>query len=261
MRVMRIVCLFVILAAALPVHAQEFRVDNEVFKEGQKAPFMRSLTLFKDEGDLVYDFAFAGAGNDVIEQATLYDFARNRFLVVDYLENVKVLISQEELLKFMAELAKLEEKDPLFKEASNPAFTVTREDGVLKFAGSRIRYEVKYFDPKNRSAATHYQRFADWSARLTTLQIAQPPMARIFVNKELAKAGLMPKEVTLLRTAGPVWENVNKFYSKHIVDWQLTKTDGKRIEALDARMAEMETISWVQYRGKLAEKSKGSTRR
>lgn len=256
---MRLLCVFVVLTAAVPASAQNFRVANEIFKEGQKAPIMRSLTLFKD--DLVYDFAFTGVEGDEIEQATLYDFTRNRFLIVDYLENAKIEISQEELLRFMAELTKFESRDPLFKEASNPAFTVTREDGVIKFAGSRIKYEVKYFDPKSKLTATNYQRFADWSARLTTLQFGQPPMARIAVNKELAKAAVMPKEVTLLRTHGPVWENINKLSSKHIIDWQLTKTDGKRIESLDAKMAEMEAINWTQYRAKMAEKSGATSRR
>lgn len=264
---MRPLCIFVVFAAALPAfypaagqEARYFRVANEIFQEGQKAPIRRSLTLFKEE--LVYDFAFDGADGETIAQATLYDFTRNRFLIVDYRENLKIEVSQQLLLRLMSELAtKLENKDPLLKEAASPEFKVTREENLFKFTGTRIKYEVKGFESILKNAVTDYQRFADWSARLTTLQGGQPPMARIAVNKELAAAGLMPKEVVLLRTPSPVWETVNKLSSKHIVDWQLTKTDGKRIEALDAKMAEMETTNWTEYLEKVAEKSGASKKR
>ncbi len=253
---MRALCyLTLMLSATLSsttVLAQNrFRVSNEIFAEGKDEPFMKTLTLFTDE--TVYDFAYAPAEGDVIEQATLYDFTRNRFILVDYTANAKVEISQQDVLLYLAQLtSQVEAKDPLLKEAANPKFEVTNEENLIKFTGDRIKYEVKTFTPSNKTAAADYHRFADWSARLTTLQFGQPPMARMAVNRELAKDSLMPKQVVLIRSQGPIWENAKKLRSEHIFDWQLTKTDAKRIESLDAKMAKLETISWADYNAKKA---------
>lgn len=253
---MRVACLFLVLFSTMAtsevVLAQNrFRVSNEIFAEGREEPIMKTLTLFTDE--TVYDFAYADAKGDVIEQATLYDFTRNRFILVDYVANAKVEITQEMLLRYLAELTnQVESKDPLLKEAANPKFEITQDENLIKFTGDRIKYEVKTFSPTHKSAAADYLRFADWSARLTTLQFGQPPMARIAVNRELAKESLMPKQVVLIRSQGPIWENAKKLRSEHIYDWQLTKTDAKRIETLDTKMAKIETLSWADFNAKKA---------
>lgn len=246
---MRMIALVLTLLVAQSAAAQQFRVENEIYMDGKSDPIVKTLTLFNS--DLVYDFAFLSAGVDEVEQATLYDFSRNRFIVLDYGRKVKLEVSEEMLVQILSELAgKVDEsKSAVLKEMAKPNFSIESIDNKLVFSGKSLKYEVITLPPKNATAARDYQRFADWSARLTTaLQNGAPPMARIKVNEHLANEKLLPDEVVLTRSEGPIWENAKKLRSKHHFNWAHTKTDAKRIETLNKKMAEFTSVKWAEFR-------------
>jgi hypothetical protein len=250
---MRTHLMLIALLCPVPVLADQFRVTNEVFSETSKTPIFRSLTLFNN--DLVYDFAFVDPQSDEVLQATVYDFTRNRFLIVDYTADAKVEIDQEALLRFLSTMAaQVDAKaTPLLKEATNPDFQITREEGRVKFSGKNLSYEVKTQKSDSKAISADYFRFADWSARLTTtLQGGMPPMARIQVNGELAKDAVLPEEVQLTISQGPIWETSKKLRSRHEFSGQLTNSDLKRIKMLQDKMAEMPLVNWDEYRAKRA---------
>jgi hypothetical protein len=246
---MRFLCLLLTVLATSTASAQDFRIENFIFMEPQKEPLIRTLTLFS--GDLVYDFSFADGEGKTIEQATLYDFTRDRFIVLDYGRKMKLEVTEETLVQILSELSgKVEgSNNSVLKEMANPHFDVNAVKDVITFTGKSLKYEVRTIAPQGKTAASDYQRFADASARLTTaLQNGAPPMARIKVNEQLANDKRLPEEVTLTRSEGPIWENAKKLRSKHHFNWAHTKTDINRIEVLNKKMAEFKSVKWSEFR-------------
>lgn len=239
--------LVVVAGFAGGAFADEFRVENSIYRDGQKTPIHATLTLFP-KGGVVYDFSF-GADGEQIEQATVYDFPRHRFMLVDYAAGVKLEINETEVLEVLGQLlAKVESNESLLKEAANPEFETAHGDGIFRFNGKFLKYEIHTFSPSMKRAPRDYQRFADWSARLTTLQPhGLPPNARIKINDALASEQLLPKEVIHVRSVGAIWENDKKLRSIHTFHWQLTRSDKQRMETLHQKMASMESVGLRDY--------------
>jgi hypothetical protein len=236
-------------AARVAVHAEEFRVETEVFVGHQDEPIAENVTLFSS--GLVYDFPLVGP-----EEITVFDPSRGRFVLLDGQRKVKTTLTTDELLKFAAAMkVQAHGMDGVVAFAANPRFeeSLDEETGWLSLAGNVITYRAKCTIPKIPSAVLGYQEFADWYARLNaTRPGALPPFARMELNRAVAQRQQVPEEVEL------VVEPKHRFVgrklvvrSRHIFNWRLSNTDRKRIDKAGTWMAEFQPISFRDYRQSL----------
>jgi hypothetical protein len=191
--------------AGIPLAAQDFRVDTEIFVGDEKEPAAETLTIFSH--GLVYDFLLTGP-----EEITLLDTVRGRFTLLDPARKVKCGIAAQEVLQqtLSLEAHAVESKDALFAFAAQPQFDVSVEEATengqpivrLGFSARPLEYEVVARPTDRPEVVTAFRYFADQFARLNALRPGNlPPGARLEVNKALAERKLLPLEIT--RTIAP----------------------------------------------------------
>jgi len=229
--------------------ADEFRVDTDIYVGNQKEPIAQNLTIFTS--GLVYDFPLAGP-----EEITVFDPAHRRFVLLDCQRKVKTTLTTTEILEYAAAMkAQLLDVGGVFAFAANPQFErhVDEENGRLTLSSDLMTYRTKGAKPKLESAVSGYRNFADWYARLNATRPGNlPPFARIELNKAIAEAGLIPKEVEL--RISPKNRLVGRklvVRSHHSVYWQVTNTDRKRVETAGTYLVSFQSVSFKDYQREL----------
>ena len=98
--------LAVVAGSLIPaaVSAEDFRVETDVFVQGDDAPVSETLTIFT--GNVVYDFILNGT-----EEITVFDVRRGRITLLDTERRVKTTLTTDQLMNF-----------------SRAIMTITRED-------------------------------------------------------------------------------------------------------------------------------------
>ena len=185
------------LGATDAVGQEVFRVETDIFV-GKQTEALQYLTLFTNR--TVYDFRVTKP-----EEITVYDWQRNRIVLLDPARKWKASVSTDEVLSFTAALkTHVTESNPVFYAATHPGFGETKEeaDGWLTLGNKYVTYRFKGQQPKHPESVARYRDFADWSARLSAMRPGNlPPFARIETNKVIAERGWLPEEVE--RTIDP----------------------------------------------------------
>lgn len=246
--------LALICVATSPVSAENFRMETDVSKVGEKNPECRTLTLFTS--GQVYDFVRVyrdkadKQGEDV--EVIIYSFGSGRVVLMDLKRSVKTTLSTDQLLQLTASIKTMARpEDKLFYEAAHPNMDVKYMEigDELTMTSSTLIYAVKATKPELKSAATQYQEYADWSARLSACRPGSlPPFARLEVNSQLAERGLLPQQIT--RTTIEPGQFTNRktgLTSVHHVNWTLSTTDRKKIEKVGEQLVTFPEISFKQY--------------
>ncbi len=228
--------------AGVPSWGQEFRVETDVYVDEETKPAIETLTIFAD--GIVYDFLLTG-----VEEITLFDRQRQRMVLMDTQRRVKTELSTESILGFVAQMqTHLNEAQRAFLLAEEMQVD-TDEEGWLSLGNDRVAYRAEGIKPKMHEAALEYQQFADWYARLNAMRVGNlPPFARIRLNSELARRGMIPKTVerTVTRKRG-VSEVSQTLRSQHLANWRLSHTDRKLIDKAGTYMASFPTVSFRDY--------------
>ena len=234
--------LAVMLTTCLNVSAEEFRIDTDVFVDEEVEPVIETLTIFSD--GIVYDFLLNG-----VEEITLFDRKRQRLVLMDTQRRVKTELSTDSILGFVAQMqAHLNEAQRAFLLAEELEINSEDEEWI-SLGNDRVAYRAKGTKPKMHEAALEYHQFADWYARLNAMRVGNlPPFARIRLNDELAKRGLIPKTVerTVTRKKG-LKEIKQTLRSQHLANWRLSSNDRKLIDKAGTYMAAFPTVSFREY--------------
>jgi hypothetical protein len=164
-----------LLATCLDVaRAQQFRIDTEVFVDGQQEPVSTSLTIFRDE--VIYDFLLGGT-----PETTVFDIRRGRIVLLDPQRKVRTELTTDTLLEFCATMksrAVSEGQDQLFHPAFRTEYDEERR--MLTLSSELITYVAQGVVPRETGAAKRYQQFADWHARLNAVRPGNlPPFGRV----------------------------------------------------------------------------------
>jgi hypothetical protein len=237
---------------ALPGTAagQDFRVDTELFKNQDKAPFVQTLTIFAE--GIVYDFRLT----EPLE-ATVFDPRNGRFTLLDEKRKVKATVTTQELLDYCLALddQAAKGKDRLFAFCAVPEFETTEKDVdrngqthvELRMAGKPLTYVALGQRPERKEAAQAYRHFTDWCARLNSTRPGNLPAgARLALNQALADHELLPLEIS--RTISDYVGRKLEIKSQHLVNWTLSGEDHKRIDRAADMMAKFRAISYDDYR-------------
>ncbi len=232
------------LASQVPtsVSAEEFRIETEIFVDDAKEASGETLTIFSE--GIVYDFVRKGN-----EEITVFDQARDRFVMLDTKRRVKTVLTLDDLLNYVAQLrASLNDEDRSFLLGDEMKVEVG-EDGWLTLSNGSVTYRVEGEEPKAKEAVANFRQFADWYARLNSLRPGNsPPFARMQVNSELAARGLIPKTIerTITQRRG-LQEKKQVIRSQHIPNWRLSQTDRSHIDRAGRCLADYTDVSLREY--------------
>lgn len=242
-------CLFLtVLALSVaprgPLDAQDFRVETDVFEEDSKNPIAENLTLFA--GGIIYDFLLTDP-----EEVTVLDLSRARLVLLSPTKKIRTDIPTEQVLSFVA-LMKSQEPSARLTSFIDPQFEESYDAAAqtLSLTSKNVIYRVRCAEPKTKDAARRYQEFADWYARLNAMRPGNPPpFGRIRLNKVLADKNLVPEEVTrtLVNKSGFL-EKRYTATSRHLLNWQLTNTDRKRIDTVSDYLTSFRSVTYREYR-------------
>ena len=176
---------------AIPAsHADEFRVETDVYVGEAPQPVAETLTLFKN--GVIYDFLMTEP-----REATVFDVSRGRIVLLASQSRTKAEITTEELVQFTAAIrrrASGQQQQPLFGTEFAGEFDEESLEVLLQ--GQNLVYRAKGVLPKTKVAVQQYREFADWYARLNSARPGNPPpFARLELNRQLAENGLVPDEI------------------------------------------------------------------
>ncbi len=227
------------------VHGQEpFRVETDVFVGKETEP-IQYLTLFM--GRLVYDFRVTKP-----EEVTVYDWDRNRIMLLDPARKTKASLATDEVLSFTAGIkTHVSESNSVFYAATHPGFTelVDEPDGWRRLGNKHITYRFRGTQPKSPDNVARYRDFADWSARLSAMRPGNlPPYARMEANKRIAELGWLPDEVQRTVDPGKLGFRKVEARSRHLFNDLLSETDRKRIERASSWAATFQDVGFPEFR-------------
>ena len=239
--------LFVCLTAG--VRGEDFRVDTEVFRGSNKEPIAEILTIFS--GGNVYDFQQAAPHEITISEprrgvVTLLNVQHKKKAVVDMPELINAAIN-------MQAAAAQAKNNPVFVAAAQPVFNITSSENTennskhtkLVFANKTLQYTVTGQLARHPGAANDYRHFSDLSARLGSLRSGGLPAgARLEVNAEIAKNGLLPTRVERV-----IHESLRKseVRTEHLVVWTLAAEDRRRIDMAGNYLVEFTLIDFNEF--------------
>ncbi len=263
-----IVVASIVTASALASGPQEpapfpadvaMRVESELLAAGDK-PLARTFTLFHE--GVAWDFLETPVTPAVkgeppvmkLVEIVLHDPVRERVVIIDPVRRVKTEISTVQLERLASSLAKWarESDDRLVRWAGGPDFAegFHEQDDTIELAGPRARYAVKHVAATSPDQAECYRRFADTAILLKALMQpgGMPPFPRMAINRELAKAGSIPTEVTLeIEPRGVSFGGPTRIRGLHHTHPRLLDEDLDRIAAAEAAMADAESVELADY--------------
>lgn len=220
---------------------EDFRIETDVFFDSEDEPAISTLTLFR--GTTVYDFM-----GDKNEEITILDINRGRFVLLDCQRKIKTTVTTDQLLRFSAALKS--EARGSTQALVTPELTESfdKQTGILKMVGKRLHYKVDTIRPPSAEVVPRYRKFADWYARLNATRVGNlPPFARMQLNASMANHEILPRSVE--RTISPISPlgSSHVVRTSHLVNWQLTNTDRKRISRAGDYMASYREVSPASY--------------
>jgi hypothetical protein len=239
--------------------AEDFRVDNAVFVEGEKTPVSESTTIFY-KGN-VYDSMKDPAETVVFEKLV------SKFTLLNLQHRAKAELTIGELTAFIKQLQydgvsnikKLQPDgvsktpDPLVKFLSSPRFEERFDEsaGELTLSSPLISYRLRLLPESDPTIVEQYHEFSDGYAQLNAMLSpgSRPPFGRLMVNAALAKRQSMASQVVLTFTQG---KEANRqqitVRSTHGVVRPLTSADLQAVAKTREDMGSFKLISFEQYR-------------
>ena len=226
------------------VHANEFRMETEVFIEGNSHPAATSLTLFT--GNAVYDFLSDDRAHGDI---TVFDVRRGRFVLIDTQRKLKTTLTKDDLIKFLEQVKSQASEDVVSRFVS-PKLTqkFNPSTKTVTVSSDHLTYQAVGISAKWDPAIQQYRHFADWIARLNSTRIGNlPPYSRFELNRVMAEQKLMPKTVQRTVMLDRVGLRKQVVRSEHSIHWQLTNSDRKRISSAGNLMAGCKEVSVNEF--------------
>ena len=227
--------------------AENFRVDNTVYVDNQKAPVCRSATIFHD--GVVYDCMKTPA------ETVVFDKSAGRFVLLNLKSRTRTELTTGEVAAFTDRLQQLAVKssDPLVKFLAAPKFQERFDEttGKLTLSSPLVSYRLTLAPEKNQAVVEQYHEFSDWYARLNALLTtgSRPPFGRLVVNAALAKHKATASQVILTLSSGKASKRQQTtIRSEHRVVRPLTPADLDRVRQTREFMAGFKPVSFEQYR-------------
>jgi hypothetical protein len=233
----------VLMLAAVPVPADDFRIETELFEGDQEKPVSKTVTLF--HGGIVYDF-LASPRQIAVFRRPAAD-RPGRFILLDLDHEIRTELTTDRIDGLLTKLRDwaAEQPNPVLRFAAAPHFEETFEakTGELVLASYIQTYRLKTTSPGNPELLAEYREFLDWYARLNTIMHGgPPPEPRLQVNAALVRHGVVPVSVELSRPANRI-----PVRAQHEFVWRLSRQDHTRIDEVREAMTSYKLVSNEEF--------------
>ena len=241
-----IVLTFLVTSVSIPssLIANDFRMETEVFVEGDQTPASTSLTLFS--GSTVYDFLNSESPQGEI---TVFDVSRGRFVLIDSQRRLKTTLTKDYLLKFL-EQVKSQASDDVVQRYVSPQLDqkFNPSTKTVTVSSDHLTYQATGVSAKWSPAIQQYRHFADWIARLNSTRVGNlHPYSRFELNRVMAEQKLMPRTIQRTVMLDRIGLRMQVVRSEHSIHWQLTNSDRKRISNTGNLMAGCKEVSINEF--------------
>jgi hypothetical protein len=226
--------------------ADDFRIENRVFAEGNAVPESRSLTLFHE--GTVYDFMAEPP------EVTIFDKSAGQFILLDMTERQQAQLSTADVKAFVEKLRRVagQQKDPVTRFLADPKFAETYDpaNDELSLASPSVTYRIVAAMPKNESIVGQYRDFSDNYTRLNAMLNpgSRPPFARLQANEALARHEAVAREVSLtivsVKNGAP---EKSILRSTHDLATSLSASDLEQIEKAGEARANFKVVPLSKY--------------
>ena len=238
--------LAVMFGVATATHGQseDFRMQTSVFVGNNSAPAVSSLTMFN--GTTIYDFI---ENESEFGEITVFDVKRGRFVLLDPQRKVKTILTKDFLVQFLDQVLSQTSSTALTKYVQPKLqYEFNLSMKTVRVTSDHLTYQATGISPKFDSSIQRYRHFADWVARLNSTRIGNlPPYSRFELNRLMAKQKLLPKSIKRTLMLDEVGLRKQIVRSEHVINWQLTNTDRKRISQTGDQMASFKEVSADEF--------------
>jgi hypothetical protein len=231
---------------------EDFRIESKVYAGKDKQPVSQSTTLFR--AGIVYDYLAEPP------RVAVFDKARGRFILLDTQRRLKTEVKTDEVTAFTKGLQELTSRgsDAFLKFQANPIFEpqLDEKTGELVLSSQSMTYRLETIKAQSDEAAQQYREFSDWYTRLNAMinPGINPPFARLAVNDELARRGLIASEVSLTVASHVPSANRGPLRSEHRFAWRLLPRDLSRIADTGNQLASFKSVTLAEFRNATAGK-------
>jgi hypothetical protein len=224
----------------------DFRIESKVYVADEKTPVSQNTTLFRT--GIVYDYLADPP------RVAVFDKPHHRFVLLDALRKQKTDINAEQVLTFCAELRSLAVSGPnsFLKFCGDPKFSpeLDEKSGDLIMSSEFITYKLQTMRAKTPEIGHQVREFSDWYHRLNAMtnRGSIPPFARLAVNEELDKQGLIASQVYLSIPPQNILGGKPVFMrSEHAVTWGLLPRDLKKISETGNDLVNFKAVTFAEF--------------
>lgn len=247
------------LSTALPVLAEDFRIQTRVYKEDESEALSQNLTLFRN--GIVYDFLSEP------EETTIFDRPRRdhpgKFVLLDPGRQVQTEVPLERITRFTSTLQLWagQNNDPFLRFLSKPEFEeeLDPKQQAWLYTSKYMTYQVKVAQAANAEVFKQFDDFSEWFVRLNTMLTikTRPPygLGRLGVNAALRVRKEIPTEVKLVvESPSRILRRKSTYRSEHLLTTMLSQSDQARISDAETQLASFKQIDLEEYLQPPAEK-------
>ena len=197
-------------------------VENSIHVDGTKSPKPQSLTIFHNGS--AYDVSVGGS------RIVIFDGQADRIVLLDKQRKIKTEVGTGDLEAARERLRSwcLKQADSVLRFCGKPAFEIKQSEGQLAFLASEMQYVVDTVEPADKQTAAEYRNFSDAMVGLAVIGQTSPvpPLARLAVNRELARRNVMPTSVAVeVRPQSDAVRRSMKIRSHHKIGFELRQKD------------------------------------
>lgn len=223
------------------VWSQDFKIFSEIHTPASDLPVSQNVTLFAD--DLICDFLMSSDVKPNPVEIVIFDRTRKQLVLLDIEREVKVEISDLQIIKLMDVLTRetLENETSSFllrdefTEKSDP------DSEEMTFSSPVVTYRVKAKIPKNQAILPKYNDFLDNFTKLSVTDPRKiPPFSRLKLNSALKRKGWIATEVQVEISPNDFFKSPIEAYSKHSL------VEG--LSSKDRELVQMAKNYWVQFK-------------
>ncbi len=243
-------CLVIIQCASSDLLGQDFRIDSQVYVDGQSLPVSENITLFSS--GIFYDFQISNSTENETGETVIFDSRQKRFTLLNHAKKTKLDLADLQLLSIYEGVRKETRQDHRSRFLTDDSFTedIDLTANLVTLSTPQIEYRYSGAQPENVLILEQYN---DFLYHFTMLNVSDPtkvpPFARMELNKSIKRLGWVPSEIEISVKQNSLFRVAFKAKSKHTVRYQLSKKDQDRIVSIKKHWAHFKPVTLSEYRG------------
>jgi hypothetical protein len=228
------------------VGAQQFKIESQIYINGEDQPSSSNVTMFSD--GLVIDFQTKGTQ---AHEVTILQPKQHQTILLDRLRRMKLVLDDVQLIKMADALRRETAQDKAAGFLVNERFeeTILFDNRTATLKSPSIEYTVRGSRPTDLKVFPIYSNFID---AFTRLQVSDPhafsPFPRMRLNETIRKVGWIPSAVTVTFEPNQLMKHGLTASSKHTYISELSSADQAQIAEIKNEWLNFELVDLYEFR-------------